>query len=90
MDSYLGAFLQHLLLELQELLLDDGLVESEGQEVCEGLLLTEAVEKNIDARPGRDDRAALLSCNHCKETERYLAASHDATGRLLTLVQNTQ
>lgn len=58
--------------------------------MCEGLLLTEAVEKNIDARPGRDDTAALLSCNHCRETKRHPPGSHGATGRLLTLVQNKQ
>lgn len=68
-DAYLRAFLQHFLLELQEPLLDGGLVESEGEEVCEGLLLTEAVQQDVDPRAGRGDTAAVLPCDHCKETK---------------------
>lgn len=83
-DPYLWAFLQHFLLELQELLLDGRLVESERQEVCEGLLLTEAVQENIDPCSGRDDTAAMLPGNHYKETKQYLSGFCEATVRLLT------
>lgn len=68
-DAYLGAFLQHFLPEAQEPLLHGGLVESQGQEVCEGLLLTEAVQENVEPRAGRGDAAAVLPCDHYEETE---------------------
>lgn len=49
-SAYLGALLQHFLLELQKSFLNFNFIEEEGKEVSERLPPSERVQENVDPR----------------------------------------